>query len=392
MAQTFESLSKYPGLDHDDVKKALEGAIGVVREDLGKFTDFFPSSNSFDGFYEQTDNVEWTTGFWTGVLWLAYENTDDGCFKEAALKQVDSFLNRIENKIDVNHHDMGFLFSLSCVAAYKLTGSETGKKAALLAADHLAERYREVGKFLQAWGNVGEAKEYRLIIDCLLNLPILYWASEVTGDPSYADKAENHIKTAMRCVLRPDHSTYHTHFIDMETGEPTYGVTHQGNRNNSAWARGQAWGIYGIALSYRYLKKPEYVDLFFRVTDYFIEHLPEDLVPYWDFDFDTGSDEPRDSSASAIAVCGILEMCKYLDPETGKKYRDAADKMMKALIVHCANTDIKKSNGLLLHGTYARDSEENTCKNRGVDECNTWGDYFYMEALTRMTKDWELYW
>lgn len=392
MAQTFDSIKNYPGVEAGMVEKALDGACEVVKSNLAEFTTHFQSSNSFDNFYEATENVEWTTGFWTGVIWLAYEHTGDEAFKEAALVQVDSFLKRIEEKIDVNHHDMGFLYSLSCVAAYKLTGSETAKKAALLAADHLAERYREVGNFLQAWGNVGEAKEYRLIIDCLLNLPILYWATEVTGDKSYAEKAENHIKTAMKCVVRPDNSTYHTHFIDMETGEPTYGVTHQGNRNNSAWARGQSWGVYGIALSYRYLKKPEYVDLFCRVTDYFIEHLPEDLVPYWDFDFDTGSDEPRDSSASAITICGILEMAKYLDKEKADKYLEAADKMLRALIDHCANTDSKVSNGLLLHGTYARDSEENTCKNRGVDECNTWGDYFYMEALIRLSKDWELYW
>ncbi len=392
MAQTFESIKNYPGVEDGMVKAALDGACEVVKTNLEKFTTHFQSSNSFGGFYEATENVEWTTGFWTGVIWLAYEHTGDEAFKEAALFQVDSFLNRIENKIDVNHHDMGFLYSLSCVAAYKLTGSETAKKAALLAADHLAERYREVGKFLQAWGNVGEPKEYRLIIDCLLNLPILYWATEVTGDKSYAEKAENHIKTAMKCVLRPDNSTYHTHFIDMETGEPTHGVTHQGNRNNSAWARGQAWGVYGFALSYRYLKNPEYVDLFCRVTDYFIEHLPEDLVPYWDFDFDTGSDEPRDSSASAITICGILEMAKYLDKEKADKYLEAADKLLRALIDHCANTDMTVSNGLLLHGTYARDSKENTCTNRGVDECNTWGDYFYMEALIRLSRDWELYW
>ena len=128
------------------------------------------------------------------------------------------------------------------------------------------------------------------------------------------------------------------------------------------------------------------------MTDYFVEHLPDDLVPYWDFDFDTGSEEPRDSSASAIAICGILEMAKYLDGETAEKYLEAADKMLCALIEKCANRDIKVSNGLLLHGTYARDSKENTCTNRGVDECNTWGDYFYMEALTRRYKDWELYW
>jgi len=392
MAQTLEQIKKYPGLEEGMVQKALDDAVKIVKENLTIFTDKFQSSNSFDGFYEATENVEWTTGFWTGVIWLAYEHTGDEAFKKAANVQVESFLNRIENKIDVNHHDMGFLYSLSCVAAYKLTGNEHAKKAALLAADHLAERYRERGKFLQAWGNPGEPKEYRMIIDCLLNLPLLYWATEVTGEPSYEDKAENHIKTAMKCILRPDHSTYHTHFFDVKTGEPTYGVTHQGNRNGSAWARGQAWGIYGIALSYRYMKNPEYMDLFCSVTDYFIEHLPEDLIPYWDFDFNTGSEEPRDSSASAIAVCGILEMSKYLEKEKAQVYVAAADRMLRALTDLCANRDYKTSNGLLLHGTYARNSKENTCTDRGVDECNTWGDYFYMEALTRLSKDWELYW
>lgn len=392
MAQTFESIKAYPGTTPEGRKAAMEQAVAIVRENLKVFTDKFQSSNSFDGFYEPTENVEWTTGFWTGVIWLAYEYTKDEAFKNAGDIQVESFLHRIKEKIDVNHHDMGFLFSLSCVAAYKLTGNEHAKEAALLAADHLAERYREVGKFLQAWGNPGQASEYRLIIDCLLNLPILYWATEVTGDKSYAEKAENHIKTAMKCVVRPDNSTYHTYFINMETGEPDHGVTHQGNRNDSAWARGQAWGVYGAALSYRYLKNPEYIDLFCKVTDYFIEHLPEDLIPYWDFDFDTGSTEPRDSSAAAITICGILEMAQYLDEEKAARYLEAADKMLQALIEHCANKDMKTSNGLLLHGTYARDSKYNTCTNRGVDECNTWGDYFYMEALTRRFGKWNPYW
>lgn len=392
MAQTFDSLMKYPAADKEMAKKAMEEAVRIVRADLPVFTDHFPSSNSFGGFYEATENVEWTTGFWTGAVWLAYEYSKEECFKEAALVQVDSFFERIKNKIDVNHHDMGFLFSLSCVAAYKLAGSERGKEAALMAADHLAERYREKGQFLQAWGNVGEPAEYRLIIDCLLNLPILYWASEVTGKKRYAQMAENHIKTAMKCILREDDSTYHTYFINMETGEPAYGVTHQGNRNNSAWARGQAWGIYGIALSYHYLRDDSYIDLFVRVTDFFIHHLPDDLIPYWDFDFDTGSQEPRDSSAAAVAVCGILEMIKYLDEDRAKKYKGAADRIMAALIEKCGNRDLESSNGILLHGTYARDSKENTCKDRGVDECNTWGDYFYMEALTRMLSDWKMYW
>lgn len=392
MAQTFETIMRYPAADKKMAEKALKDAVEIIRADLPVFTDHFPSSNSRNGFYEATENVEWTTGFWTGSIWLAYEYTEDERLRAAAEVQVESFFDRIKNKIDVNHHDMGFLYSLSCVAAYKLTGNEMAMEAAIMAAEHLSGRYREKGRFLQAWGNTGEASEYRLIIDCLLNLPLLYWASEVTGDKRYARIAEQHIRTAMNCVLREDDSTYHTYFIDRETGKPAYGVTHQGNRNDSAWARGQAWGVYGIALSYHYLKDKSYIRLFERVTDFFLYHLPEDLIPYWDFDFDTGSREPRDSSAAAIAVCGMLEMARYLPGEQAGKYRDAAGRMLYALIQKCGNRNPQKSNGLLLHGTYARSSGENTCRDRGVDECNTWGDYFYMEALTRYLKEWKMYW
>ena len=392
MAQTFENLEKYQGCSQEMLEQAVHQATDIVKGNLKDFTDFFQSPNTEKGFYWQTENVEWTTGFWTGVVWLAYELTKDEAFKKTGEIHVDSFLNRIQKKIDVNYHDMGFLYSLSCVAAYKLCGSEKGKEAAILAADHLLTRYRENGEFIQAWGNVGDPKDYRLIIDCLLNLPLLYWATEVTGNPEYAEKACKHIHTAMQCVLREDHSTYHTYYINPETGKPSYGVTHQGNRNGSAWARGQAWGVYGVALSYRYQQNPEYIQMFRDVTDYFIEHLPEDLIPYWDFDFDTGSTEPRDSSSCVIVSCGIYEMLPYLEKEEAEKYRMAADKMLCALIEKCAVKSIEQSNGLLLHGTYARSSEENTCKDRGVDECNTWGDYFYLEALRRRCGTWNPYW
>lgn len=393
MSQTFSSIHCYPGMDSAMLDSAIDSAAGMVRESLGKFTHRFKSSNSFGGFFEPTENVEWTTGFWTGCIWLAYEHTGDPALKAAALSQVDSFLERIQKKIDVNHHDMGFLYSLSCVAAYKLTGSETGKEAALLAADHLAERFRTVGNFLQAWGNPGDPKEYRLIIDCLLNLPILYWASEVTGNPSYAGKAKAHIQTAMKCLVRPDHSTYHTHFFDVETGEPTYGVTHQGNRNGSAWARGQAWGVYGTAVGYRYTKRPEYIEYFKRVTRYFLEHLPSDLCPYWDLTFGEGDEEPRDSSSAAIAACGMLEMSKYMEPEDAAYYTSIARKLIKAMVDHYRVTDPAQSNGQLLHGTYSKKTPYNTCTPEGVDECVIWGDYFYMEALHRvLMPDWNIYW
>lgn len=390
--QTKEELLQHKEIDGEMLKAAYDKAAELITIATDEFTEKFPSSASIHNFYRPGRNYEWTPGFWTGEVWLAYEKTGDEALKQTAEIEVKDFFRRIKKREGVNHHDMGFLYCPSCVAAYKLTGSETGKEAAIMAADNLMARFQEKGQFFQAWGRLGNKNNYRLIIDCLLNMPLLFWAGELTGDKEYEKKAEAHIKTSMKNIIRDDNSTYHTFFFDVKTGVPEKGVTHQGNRDGSAWARGQAWGVYGIALSYRYLKTPEYLDLFCQVTDYFIAHLPEDLVPYWDFDFDTGSTEPRDSSASAIAICGILEMSSYLDKEKAEKYLTAADKMLCALMDHCANTDKTRSNGLLLHGTYARDSAYNTCINRGVDECSTWGDYFYMEALTRRMKDWKPYW
>ncbi len=239
---------------------------------------------------------------------------------------------------------------------------------------------------------LGAPDNYRLIIDCLLNMPLLFWASEVTGDAKYADHAKAHIKTAMQYIVRPDYSTYHTYFFNPETGEPVKGVTHQGHRHGSAWTRGQAWGIYGSAMAYRYIQDVAYQEIFEKVTEYFLLHLPSDLIPYWDFDFDDGSTEPRDSSSAAIAACGMLEMARHMTGEKAQYYEDMAKRLLLALRSNCAVTSKEQSNGLLLHGTYARKSDENPCANRGVDECNTWGDYYYLEGLVRIHRDWKSYW
>ncbi|MDY3031256.1 MAG: glycoside hydrolase family 88 protein [Clostridia bacterium] len=385
-------MKKYAPAGAEEINAALDTAARLVTEDVEEFFDTFPCSSSVNNFYGTSENKDWTEGFWTGEVWLAYERTGNPRLKEAALAQAEKLLDRIEKHSSVDHHDMGFLYSPSCVAAYKLTGSETGKKAAVLAAENLYNRFQEKGNFFQAWGEMGAPDNYRLIIDCLMNMPLLFWASEVTGDDKYKKRAETHIKTAMKCVVRPDNSTYHTYYFNPETGEPTEGVTCQGNRNGSAWARGQAWGVYGSAIAYAKLKDEAYIDIFRRVTDYFLDHLPEDLVPYWDFDFTTGSDEPRDSSAAAIAVCGMLEMAKYLEKDEAEHYTQAALRLIKALIDKCAVKSVEESNGIMLHSTYCRSTPTNTCPQNGVDECNAWGDYFYMEALTRLTKDWKLYW
>ncbi len=384
-------IDNYPPITKEEIDQAIKHAVAQVGTNLPELKDQFKASVSKNNFYPTSENVEWTTGFWTGEVWLAYEHSQEEKYKEAGLLQVDSFANRLEKEIDINHHDIGFLYSLSCVAAYKLTGSEKAKQTAILAADKLIERFREKGQFIQAWGEPMQ-ENHRLIIDCLLNLPLLYWATQVTEDEKYAEIAKAHIKTSLNNIMREDKSTYHTYFFDIDTGEPLKGVTHQGYRDGSAWARGQAWGVYGVALSYRYTKQKEYIKTFKEITDFFIEKLPEDLVPYWDFDFDKTSNEPKDSSAAAIAACGMLEMAKHLEEDDAKYYTDVARRIIKSLVDHYSVKDPKISNGQLLHSVYAKKSPYNTCNDRGVDECSTWGDYFYFEAITRLAKDWELYW
>jgi unsaturated chondroitin disaccharide hydrolase len=385
----FENI---PLISDQEVEQALSFATEQVIRNLPVFTYKFQNAYSEDGLYKSTENVNWTTGFWTGEIWLAYENSGDERLWKAGEIQIESFLDRINNKIDVDHHDMGFLYSPSCVAGYKLVGSEKGKEAAIKAADQLITRYHSVGGFIQAWGPMDAAENYRLIIDCLLNLPLLYWASEETGIKKYRDIAERHIHTAMKHVVREDYSTWHTFFFDRMTGESDHGATCQGYRDGSAWARGQAWGIYGCALAYKYTERAEYIEIFKHVTQYFLEHLPGDMVPFWDLEFTDGDEQPRDSSSASITACGILEMCKYLNEEDAVIYRKFAKQIMKSVYDNYAVKDPKSSNGLVLHSTYSNRSPYNTCNHCGVDECNLWGDYFYMEALTRLRKDWELYW
>lgn len=385
-------LQEIPEITDAKVQEALAVALGQTRSCLPKFSSEFKHIFSNHNFYTTAPNNQWTNGFWTGELWLAYENTGDEVFRKAAMEQVKSFLNRIEQEIETDTHDLGFLYSPSCVAAWKITGDDTAKKAALMAADKLAERFHKKGQFLQAWGSLEDKNNYRLIIDCLLNLPLLYWASEETGNPKYADLAKAHFETALKVVIRPDYSTYHTYYFDPETGEPLRGVTHQGYSAQSAWSRGQSWGVYGIALGYRYNPNPRYKELFDHVTEYFLEHLPENLIPYWDFTFTDGSDEPRDSSALAVTVCGLLEMADCVTGKERQTYLHLARCLFRPLVDLCAAKSPRESNGQLLHGVYGRKTPYNDCIDHGIDECNLWGDYYYMEALTRLSRKWNPYW
>lgn len=371
-----------------EVEQAIENAIKQVEANMEYFKDKFPSSATKDNMYGIIENIEWTDGFWTGLLWLAYEYTNDEKYRELAEKNVASFKNRVDKDIEIDHHDLGFLYSLSCVSGYKLTGSEVAKEASIKAADKLISRYQEKGEFIQAWGELGSKDHYRFIIDCLLNIPLLYWATDVTGDNKYREIAEKHFVTSCNNVIRDDASAFHTFYMNHETGEPLKGVTRQGYNDDSAWARGQAWGMYGIPLNYKNSKNPYSFNLYKGMTNYFLNRLPEDNICYWDLIFGDGSGHSRDSSAAAVAVCGMHEMNKFLPEvdEDKEVYKYAMHNILRSLIANYTHDDVQPGKPVLLHGVYSWHS------GKGVDEGNIWGDYYYLEALIRFYKDWELYW
>lgn len=403
--------ARYARVTPEKAGAALQEALDKLDQNLSKYTGTFPADstdvrNHFIYLPENSNTGSWTQSFFTGMTWLAYEMTGKEKYRQAAEAQVATFKNRMDEGQGISDHDLGFLYTLSCVADYKLTGNPEARETALRAADQLLLRYQPNGKFIQTSGNIGAEGSNFFIIDTYMNLPLLYWASNETQNSKYYDIAYNHHKTAVEHVIRDDGSTYQRYYYDPDTGLPLRGGTSQGAGEESCWSRGEAWGIYGLALTYEYTGDDEAKARFKKVADYFISHLPEDKVPYWDFDcmdrdkynnpglYDQYEGQDiRDSSAAAIAVCGLLEMAKRLpdrDPDK-QRYTAWAHWILESLIddyTYTQNTQTapQTTEGILIHGTHSLPG------NIGVDGSNLWGDYFYMEALVRVLKDWNIYW
>ncbi len=342
-----------------------------------------------EGVWAETGaNEGWTTGFWSGILWLLSEYSLIGRYGGILSAHLASFRERAQSRADCGHHDMGFLYTLSCVAGYKVLGEQAYRAAALLGADLLMERYLPAAGIFQAWGGPEDKQERgRMIIDSLMNLPLLYWAGETTGKSSYRERAYRHALAALKHLVREDGTTYHTYFFDPDHGNPLYGKTKQGHSDDSCWARGQAWGIYGFALSYSYTKDPDFLEAACRLADHFLSRSPSDHVVYWDLDFGDGSGEEKDSSAAAIAVCGLCEIARQTDdPSRKRHYGSAAHRILQSLCRSYASRPEDGTDGFLLHGVYYKAGGE------GVDEASLWGDYFYLEALIRSVTDWKTYW
>lgn len=387
---TFEDLAsralERPGPDLVDAW--IAAALVRVDRMLPQFDTHFPAPSSESDIYGPIDNVEWTNGFWTGMLWLSWEFTGADKYRKIAAQNLVSFANRIDKRINVDHHDLGFLYTLSSCAGHRLTGDRNARDAGVAAAAQLLARFDPVAKVIQAWGDMDvPAERGRMIIDCNLNVPLLYWATRETGDPRFAAAADQHLEQAARLLVRPDASTFHTYYIDTVTGEPRHGSTHQGYSDDSSWARGQAWGIYGFALAWRHTGKQHYLDLASRLANHFLNRLPDDGICCWDLIFTENEGVDRDSSAAAIAACGLLELAQALPLSDALRetYEAWAVAIMKTLSEDYL-APVDGSNALLLHGVYHMPNKA------GVDEACIWGDYFYLEALMRLRRPWSPYW
>ena len=322
----------------------------------------------------------WTSGFWAGILWYVYEGTGN----EKIKTEAEKFTKEIEILLSkpVKSHDMGFIFHSSFGNGYRLTGNEEYKKTLLIAADSLSHLYNpKVGTILSWPAQVRKKVFYphNTIIDNMLNLELLFLASKNSTNSEYYDMAVSHANVTAKNHIRPDNTVYHVLVYDDQTGECLRKVTHQGYADESVWARGQAWGIYGYTMSYRETGDKKYLKLAKKLTTAYLKRLSDDSVPFWDFD-DPIPNPVKDASAAAVTASALLELSEVQSSHKDKIfYRNEAEKMLRALTSsdYLAGT---KNDAILLHST------GNKPKNGEVDVPIIYADYYYVEALIRLKK------
>lgn len=370
----------------EELSSALNAALTTIRYASPKIGLRQPKIGRDDLTYEFCNGSDWIEGFWSGQLWLAYACSGDKTFLEAALAQKPYFLNRLDRPETFNH-DLGFLYTLSLVADYRVTGNQESRQGALRAAEALAGRFNPRGGFIRAWEGepsdlpeIIELKKGRMIIDGLENLGLLYWAARESGDNRFYEVALTHARTAANYLIRPDYSTFHTFDFNPATGEPLGGSTHQGLSQDSCWSRGQAWAIHGFALSYAYTGQDRFRDLAKNLAGYALARLPEDGVPFWDYSLDPSTRPYRDSSAGAITAAGLLLLAGQLtDPAEAAYYRGAGLRILRSLARHYSTAGFAQAEGLLRHGAYHVGAGM-------ADNMLAFGDYFYLEALLRAVR------
>lgn len=321
---------------------------------------------------------EWCSGFWPGVLWYDYEMTGDEKIREKAEKYTES-LEYLSQR-PIFDHDLGFLIFCSYGNGYRLTQNPKYKQVILASADSLATLYNpEVGTLLSWPRNVEMLGGHNTIMDNMINLEMLFWAARNGGSQRLYDIAVKHAETTMTHQFRPDGTCYHVAVYDPKNGNFLRCMTHQGYADNSTWARGQAWAIYGYTMVYRETQDKKFLDFACKVTDAYLNRLPEDYVPYWDFDDPAIPNAPRDASAACVVASALLELQKYCPEEKGKEYKENAVKMLASLSGDSYRSPEHRSS-FLDHSTghHPAGSE--------IDASIIYADYYYIEALQRLAK------
>lgn len=325
---------------------------------------------------------DWTSGFWPGILWYTYEYTKDNTWKAKA----DSFSHALFPLVDSSaiDHDLGFQVYCSMGNGYRLTGNPEYRNILLRAADTLSKLYNpKVGTIL-SWPRKVTGVDYPLrhntIMDNMINLELLFWASKNGGGKHLYDIAVKHAETTMNNHFRGDYTSYHVVVYDTATGKKVKGITHQGYSDSSMWARGQAWAIYGYTMVYRETKDPRFLDFAQKVTEVYLNRLPQDLIPYWDFNAPDIPAAPRDASAACVVASALLELSTFVpDKHKAKRYREKAEGMLASL-----SSDQYQSrainNAFLLHSTGHQPAGGE------IDASIIYADYYYIEALLRAKK------
>nr|WP_295876299.1 glycoside hydrolase family 88 protein [uncultured Chitinophaga sp.] len=358
----------------------------------------FPRTTDKEGKMTTTSMYDWTPGFFAGSLWYGYELTKDPALQQQALRWTEK-LAPLQHF--TQHHDLGFMMYCSYGNAYRLTGKKAYRDILIQGARSLSTRYNPVTKSIKSWNafkswHGEQLYHYPVIIDNLMNLELLFFASKETGDTSFRHIAVSHAATAMHNQVRPDYSSYHVVCYDTTTGKVLARETAQGYADNSTWARGQAWGIYGFTMIYRETKDPRFLKTAAGMADWYLnsKNLPKDKVPYWDFNAAERGYTPgvrsnalkvktkyRDVSAAAIVSAALFELSGYVDADKGAKYRQAAIEMLHTLGSPAYRArEGANGNFILMH------SVGSIPHNNEIDVPLVYADYYFMEALQRYKK------
>lgn len=363
----------------DETWEKLDKKLKVVSE-RSKNKIPYTTVNGVHNNMAEDDVTWWTNGFWAGLMWLMYADTKDAHYRDVA-ERAEELLDAAFGEYDKLHHDVGFMWFLSSGTNYRLTGSKKSRLRALYAADLLASRYNSEGRFIRSWN--GDQTGW-VIIDSLMNIPLLYWSSEEHNDPRYRYIAENHADTLIRTHLRGDGSVNHIVDLDIATGEAIESFGGQGYETGSSWSRGQSWALYGFTLSYIHTQKQEYLDAAKCVANYFIAAVSDtDYIPRADF---RAPDETIiDTTAGACAACGLIELAKNVGQYERKMYLNAALKILKALEKDYCDFTMDEDSVLQM-GTEAY------CREHGKHMPIIYGDYFFAEALYKLRGNELLFW